>query len=188
MTKRLAVVGAIVATCLAASSSGLAAPTPIAAGLAFQPHEVPVPDAIVAAHPAGQAGAMTAVTVRSPSPGSATINAGEAVGCWRAYFTGDNSGPWGSEQENINPYWCGNGSAMRGADAGWHWQSCSWLVSCGGENGPVTWYGCANGCGSLGQQIVGHFRVQVLANLGVDITVLYQLYPNGNYWSYTYHN
>jgi hypothetical protein len=187
MTKRLAVLAAIVATCLTAASGGLAVPTPISAGLTVQPHAVPVPAAVVAAHPEGRSGGITAVAV-APSPGSATINAGEAISCWRAYFTNDNSGPWGTEQENINPYWCGNGSAMRGADAGWHWQNCSWLVSCGGENGPGTWYGCGSGCGSLGQQIVGHFRVQILANLGVDLTVLYQLYPNGNYWSYTYHN
>jgi hypothetical protein len=187
MTKRLAVAGAVVATCLTAASGGLAAPTPIVAGLVVQPRAVPVPAAIVAAHPGGQAGGMTAVAVGS-APGSATIDTTEAIGCWRAYFTGDNSGLWGTEQEHINPYWCGNGSAMRGLDAGWHWQSCSWLVSCVGENGPGTWYGCGSGCGSVGQQIVGHFRVEVLANLGVDITVLYELYPNGTYWSYTYHN
>jgi hypothetical protein len=187
MTKRLAVAGAVVATCLTAASGGLAAPTPIVAGLVVQPRAVPVPAAIVAAHPGGQAGGMTAVAVGS-APGSATIDTTEAIGCWRAYFTGDNSGLWGTEQEHINPYWCGNGSAMRGLDAGWHWQSCSWLVSCVGENGPGTWYGCGSGCGSLGQQIVGHFRVEILANLGVDITVLYELYPNGTYWSYTYHN
>jgi hypothetical protein len=187
MTKRLAVMGAIVATCLAAASGGLAVPTPITAGLTVQPRAVPVPAAVVAAHPDGRTAGITAVAV-TPSPGSVTINAGEAINCWRAYFTNDNSGAWGTEQENINPHWCGNGSAMRGADAGWHWQSCSWLVTCGGENGPGTWYGCASGCGSLGQQIVGHFRVQVLANLGVDLTVLYELYPNGNYWSWMYHN
>jgi hypothetical protein len=187
MTKRLAVVGAIVATCLTAASAGLAVPTPITAGLTIQPRAVPVPAAVVAAHPQGVSGGMTAVAV-SPSPGSATINAGEAISCWRSYFTADNSGAWGSEQEHINPYWCGNGSAMRGLDSSWHWQSCSWLVSCAGENGPATWYGCGSGCSSVGQQIVGHFRVQVIANLGVDLTVLYELYPNGTYWSYTYHN
>jgi hypothetical protein len=183
MTKRLAVAGAMVAACIAAYPAGAATPE-LPAAATVQPVEIPVPADVRAAHPDGRAGTLQAVVASRP----VTPNASEWVGCWRAYFTGDNSGWWGTEQENINPYWCGNGSAMRGVDASWHWQSCSWLVSCGGESGVGTWYGCGYGCGSVGQQIVGHFRVQVVTSLGVDITVLYQLYPNGTYWSYTYHN
>ena len=77
---------------------------------------------------------------------------------------------------------------MRGTDLSWHGQTCSFLVTCRGEGGIGTWYGCANGCTSIGQQIVGHFSVYVLAEVNTDLTVVYQLYPDGTYWSYGYHN
>ena len=186
MTKRLAVVTAIVAACLTAATGGLAAPVPIGTGfVAIQPHAVAVPAAVVAAHPDGQAGAVSAVSVLQPT-GGATINATERITCWRAYFTYNHSPGVGTETEWINPYWCGNGSAMRGADAGWHGQICTILVSCAGESGVGTWFGCGSGCGSIGQQINGYFAVWLGVNVNATLTVLYQLYPNGNYWSYYY--
>ncbi|HEY8704471.1 MAG TPA: hypothetical protein VIL98_06935 [Gaiellaceae bacterium] len=186
MTKHLALVGAIVAACLTAASGGLAAPIPVGAGLGAQPHAVAVPAAVVAAHPNGQAGGLTAVPVVQPAGAGATVNAGERLSCWRAYFTYDHSPGVGAETEWINPYWCGNGSAMRGVDAGWHGQICTILVSCAGESGVGTWYGCANFCGSLGQQIDGHFALWLGVAINTTLTVIYQLYPNGNYWSYFY--
>jgi hypothetical protein len=189
MTKRLAVVAAIVAACLTAASNGVAArPAPVDATVGAQPVAVAVPAAIVAAHPDGHAGGLTAEPVLQASGGGATVNAAERVSCWRSYFTNDNSIPIGTEREWINPYWCGNGSVTRGVDASWHGQTCSLLVSCSGESGVGTWYGCPNGCSSIGQQIDGQFAVHPGVTLYVTLTVVYQLYPNGNYWSYTYHS
>lgn len=186
--KTTAVLTALAAACIAAAPGGAAVPRPAPAIELVQPAEVPVPASVIAAHPNGQSGVLSAGPVaRLPSIG-ATPNADERVSCWRAGFSGDNSGWWGSEQENINPYWCGNGYATRGVDTGWHWQSCSWIVSCEGESGVGTWYGCPNGCSSIGQQIVGHFRVDVIRSLSVDITVAYELYGNGGYWSWSWHN
>lgn len=182
MTKRLAVVAAVVAACLTAASGALAVRLPV--DPAIQPRAVPVPAAVVAAHPDGHPGGLTAV----PVGGGAMVNATERVSCWRSYFTNDNSIPLGTEQEWINPYWCGNGSVMRGVDSSWHGQTCSILVSCGGESGVATWYGCANGCGSIGQQINGQFAVHLPITLYVTLTVLYELYPDGTFWSYTYHS
>jgi hypothetical protein len=186
--KSVALLAALAVSCLC--SLPAAAATPIAAPRTtlVQPTQLPVPAEIVAAHPGGTAGVLGAATVVRPPSIVVSPNAEERISCWRAYFTGDNSGWWGSEQENINPSWCGNGSATRGLDSGWHWQSCSWLVSCGGESGVGTWIGCENGCSSVGQQIVGHFRIDVIKVLSVDITVAYELYGNGGYWSYSWHN
>lgn len=151
---------------------------------------VAVPAEVLAAHPGGTSGVLSAVAASSTSgPRIGPIGTGTASSCWRAYFTGDNSLGWfGTEQQHINPFWCGNGYAMRGVDSGWHWQSCTWLVSCTGQDGPATWGGCANGCWSIGQQIVGHFVVYAGFPTSVDITVLYELYGNGQYWDYEYHN
>jgi hypothetical protein len=183
--KSLAIAAALAAACLGALPATAARPDPPAAP-DLQPFELPVPADIVAAHPNGRSASIKAVVVHTRS--LLAKRDAERISCWRAYFTGDNSGPWGSEQENINPYWCGNGSVTRSADSSWHWQSCSWLVSCTGESGVGTWYGCDNGCSSIGQQIIGHFRVQVIVNLGVDITVAYELYGSGGYWGYSWHN
>jgi hypothetical protein len=185
--KSFALTAAVAAACICALPAGAARPAPIPAPDLVQPTELAVPADVVAAHPDGAPVAVAAVAMRA-SVGGASINAGEAVRCWRAYFTQDNSGPWGIEQEYINPGWCGNGSAMRSLDTGWHGESCSWWVGCAGEDGPATWYGCSYGCGSVGQQITGHFHVQVIWNLSVDNTIVYELYPNGNYWAYGYHN
>jgi hypothetical protein len=192
MTKRLALVAAVVAACLTAASGALAArpvPVPVGVPAPVQPQLVPVPAAVVAAHPNGQPGGLTAEAVLPTAGGGSTTNAAERVSCWRSYFTNDNSIPLGTEKEWINPYWCGgNGSVMRGVDSSWHGQTCSILVSCGGEGGVATWYGCANGCVSIGQQIDGQFAVHPGVTLYVTLTVEYELYPNGNYWSYTYHS
>lgn len=193
MTKRLArlgsVAGVVVAAWLASAAGALAVPVPIAVQLGGQPHAVAVPADVVAAHPGGASGGLTAQAVLQPvGAGGAATNATERVSCWRAYFVNDNSIPFGTEREWINPYWCGNGSAMRGSDSGWHGQTCSILVSCEGESGVGTWYGCGYGCSSLGQQIDGHFAVHTGVTFYVTDTVLYELYPNGGYWSYTYHS
>jgi hypothetical protein len=190
MAKRLACAAAVAAACLTIVSSGLAArtPIPVDAGVAVQPAAVAVPAAVAAAHPNGHPGGLTAESVLPAAGGGASINAAERVSCWRSYFTNDNSIPLGTEKEWINPYWCGNGSVTRGVDSSWHGQSCSILVSCGGESGVGTWYGCPNGCSSIGQQIDGQFAVHTGVTLYVTLTVLYQLYPNGTYWSYTYHS
>jgi hypothetical protein len=189
--KVFAVLAALVAACIGAIPAGAAlppAPRPIQVEL-VQPTAVPVPASVVAAHPDGHPAAVDAVAALKLPGISVTPNAAERVNCWRAFFTQDNSGVWGTEQEWINPYWCGNGSAMRGLDSGWHGQSCNWFVTCAGEGGIGTWYGCANGCSSVGQQITGHFRVDyILSQATVDLTVVYQLYPNGNYWAYGYKN
>jgi len=187
MTKRLAVAGAIVAVCLTVASGGLAAPAPIGVGvgLAVQPHAVAVPAAVVAAHPNGQVGGLTAEPV-APSVGGATVSSTERISCWRAYFTYNHSPGVGTEAEWINPYWCGNGSSMRGIDNGWHGQICTILVSCEGESGIGTWYGCGSGCLSIGQQINGYFAVWLGVSINTTLTVIYELYPNGNYWSYYY--
>jgi hypothetical protein len=189
--KRLAVLGELTAACLAGSSPGFAG-APIAAPVTavVQPHAIPVPADVIAAHPNGQPGAFTAVPdLQTAARLGTTPNAEERISCWRSYFTEDYSGDLGTEKESINPYWCGNGSIMRGGDSSWHGQTCSFLVSCRGEGGVGTWYGCPNGCVSLGQQITGHFSVYaILTNVNTDLTVVYELYPNGNYWSYGYHN
>src|SRR5712691_233100 len=174
--KSLAFAAALVAACLTALPAAAARPTPPNAPQ-IQPFELPVPAEIVAAHPNGNRASLLAVVV--PTSSTFARRDAERINCWRGYFTGDNSGWWGTEQENINPSWCGNGSVTRGVDSGWHWQSCSWLVSCTGESGVGTWYGCDYGCSSIGQQIVGHFRVQIFTSLGVDITVAYELYGSG---------
>lgn len=190
--KTLTLVAAVAAASLTALPAAAARPAPLPPPTAalVQPTLLPVPASLVAAHPGGRSGVLAAEPAPGPATGTGGVstNAEERISCWRAYFSGDNSGPWGSETENVNPYWCGNGSVTRGLDSSWHWQSCSWLVSCGGESGPGTWTGCANGCASIGQQIVGHFRVQIVTSLSVDITVAYQLYGNGGYWSYAWHN
>jgi hypothetical protein len=183
--KSLAIAVALAAACLYALPATASRPDPPPAA-DLQPFELPVPADIVAAHPNGRPAAIRAVVV--PRRSLLARTDAERISCWRAYFSGDNSGAWGAEQENINPYWCGNGSVTRGVDSGWHWQSCSWLVSCGGESEVGTWYGCSSGCSSIGQQIVGHFRVQIITSLGVDITVAYELYGSGGYWSYSWHN
>jgi hypothetical protein len=186
--KRLAILG-LLAACLTGSSSGLAA-APIAAPVAaiVQPHAIPVPADVVAAHPNGQPGALTAVPDLQAARLGATPNAGERVSCWRSYFTEDYSGHLGTETEWINPAWCGNGSVMKSSDTSWHGQNCSFFVSCHGEGGVGTWYGCSTGCPSLGQQITGHFSVFVGYTVSTDLTVTYEIYPNGDYWSYGYHN
>src|SRR3954469_3600785 len=106
--KITAVLLAVVAASIAAAGSA-AAPNPIAL-----PH-VSVPAEIVAAHPGGSAASGTAVAV--PRPTGTTPSAGERITCWRQYITGDNSGFWGTEQEYMNPLWCGNGSVVRSIDA-----------------------------------------------------------------------
>ena len=188
---RLAILGVLAAACLAGPSSVLAAraPVPVPPVDVVQPQAIPVPAAVVAAHPNGQPGGLTAVVAAAPAaqPGTSPT-ATERVTCWRAYFTADNGSWIGTEKEWINPYWCGNGSVMRGIDASWHGQNCSFFVACHGESGIGTWFGCANGCDSIGQQIDGHFTVYYIVTVSVDVTVLYQLYGNGQYWSYTYHN
>jgi hypothetical protein len=166
---------------IAAAVAALAA---VPAALGAPPPQLAVPAAIAAAHPDGQQvfpQVIAVAPIASPS-------AAERINCWRSYFTGDNGGIWGTEQEHVNPYWCGNGSTMRGADSSWHYQSCSLLVSCLGETGVGTWYGCPNGCPSLGQQITGHFKVNAGIQLTVDETVVYEVYPNGQSWYYAYHN
>jgi hypothetical protein len=163
----------IVVLALVAAPAALAAPPPIA-----------VPPAVIAAHPGGEALTATVQTVTT----TVSPFAAERISCWRSYFTGDNGGWVGTEQETINPGWCGNGTALRSADSSWHYESCSLLVNCTGETGVGTWLGCANGCSSLGQQITGHFRVNVGVLLSVDETVIYQLYGNGQSWYYAYHN
>jgi hypothetical protein len=187
---RLAVLGVLAAACLVGPGAGGAAtPIPVPVGAVVQPHAIPVPADVVAAHPNGQAGALTAVPdLQAAARLGTTPNAGERISCWRSYFTEDYSGTLGTEKEWINPYWCGNGSVMRGLDSSWHGQSCSFLVSCHGEGGVGTWYGCENGCVSIGQQITGHLSVYTLVNVNTDLTVVYELYPNGDYWSYGYHN
>jgi hypothetical protein len=184
--KILATAAALAAACIAALPAAAARPTPLPV-VGLQPTQLPVPAGVIAAHPGGSAGVISAVVARAPTDGVSTDEA-ERIGCWRGYFSGDNSGLWGEERETINPYWCGNGNVTRGVDSGWHYQSCSWLVTCGGESGVGTWIGCSSGCGSIGQQIVGHFRVQIVSSFGVDITVAYELYGNGGYWSYAWHN
>jgi hypothetical protein len=186
--KGLALLAALAASLLCALPSGAA--NPIAApptGL-VQPTQLPVPAEIVAAHPGGVSGVLNVVAVPRPVGIGVSPNDEDRISCWRGYFSGDNSGWLGEERQSINPYWCGNGSVTRGVDSSWHWQSCSWLVSCRGESGVGTWYGCANGCSSIGQQIVGHFQVDVLKVLSVDITVAYELYAGGGNWSYAWHN
>jgi hypothetical protein len=187
---RLAVLGVLAAACIAGSASARAAiPIPVPSGSVVSPHAIPVPASVIAAHPNGQAGAFTAVAdLQAGSRFGTTTNAGERVNCWRAYFTEDYSGTLGTEKEWINPSWCGNGSVMRSLDTSWHGQSCSFLVSCHGEGGIGTWYGCGNGCVSVGQQITGHLAVYTLVNVNTDLTVVYELYPNGDNWSYGYHN
>ena len=133
--KRLAILGALTAACLGGASSGLAgAPIAAPATAVIQPRAIPVPADVVAAHPNGQPGAFTAVPDLQPAARLGTTpNAEERISCWRSYFTEDYSGDLGTEKEWINPYWCGNGSIMRGGDSGWHGQTCSFLVSCRGE-------------------------------------------------------
>lgn len=188
---RLAILGVLAVALVAGPSSALAARTPIPAPVVsvVQPHAIPVPADVVAAHPNGQSGVLSAVADLQPGARlSVTPNAGERISCWRSYFAEDYSGNLGTEKEWINPYWCGNGSVMRALDTSWHGQSCSFDVSCHGETGIGTWYGCANGCVSLGQEITGHFSVYFLYNVNTDLTVDYELYPNGDYWSYGFHN
>jgi hypothetical protein len=184
--KSLAFVAALAAACIGALPAVAARPDPPPAP-DLQPFELPVPADIVAAHPNGRRASLRAVLV-TPRRSLSARKDEERVNCWRGYFDGDNSGPWGTEQENINPYWCGNGSVTRGLDSGWHWQSCSWFVSCNGESGVGTWLGCPYGCSSVGQQIVGHFHVWAVRDLAVDITIAYELYGSGGYWSYSWHN
>ena len=188
--KHLAILGVLAVGCLAGPSSLLAArPAPAPAGGPQQPQAIAVPADVVAAHPNGQPGGLTGVVDVSPAVRpETTANASERVTCWRVYFTADNSSWLGTEKEWINPSWCGNGSVTRSIDPSWHGQSCSFFIGCRGESGIGTWYGCANGCDSIGQQIDGHFSVYYGVTVNVDLTVLYQLYGNGQYWSYTYHN
>jgi hypothetical protein len=191
--KALAILGAVAAACVAvlpasATPASAARPAPLPVELVL-PTAVPVPADVIAAHPDGHPAALDAIAVLRPASIAVTPNASERISCWRGYFLGDNSGFWGTEQEYINPYWCGNGSVTRGVDPSWHGESCNWFVVCAGETGVATWYGCPNGCASIGQQITGHFRVDLnLSQVSVDETVVYQLYGNGQYWSYAYHN
>ena len=39
-----------------------------------------------------------------------------------------------------------------------------------------------------GGEIIGRFSVYIFTEVHVDETVLYELYGNGQYWSYAYHN
>ena len=128
------------------------------------PGQIPVPASILAAHPNGYALDVTVQPV-AQTPGRPTPSAGfsplaeDRVSCWRSFFTGDNGGWFGTERENINPYWCGTGTVLRSVDSSWHYEDCSLLVSCEGETPVGTWYGCSSGCWSDGQQITGHFTV-----------------------------
>lgn len=160
------------------------------------PQQIPVPADVIAAHPNGVPLFARAIIAQLPaaagSPRRLSSSSGrrevERITCWRAYFTGDNGGWFGTEQQIINPYWCGNGSVMRHVDTSWHYQTCSLLVSCQGENGPFTWFGCTYGCTSYGGEIVGRFSVYLLTDVHVDETVLFELYGNGQFWGYAYHN
>jgi hypothetical protein len=154
----------------------------------LQPTEVAVPASVVAAHPDGWSLGLAAVAAPRRAGIGVTPNVEERIGCWRAYFTNDHGGWFGEETEWINPYWCGNGHVTRGLDTSWHGQSCSVLVSCAGESGPGTWYGCPYGCGSIGQQIDGHFRVHLVADFSVDLSIAYELYGNGGSWNWVWHN
>jgi hypothetical protein len=154
--------------------------------LATPPGQISVPASVIAAHPSGHQLNQSVQTVSTSTLVSPFAE--ERVTCWRAFFTGDNGGWFGDERENINPYWCGNGSVMRSLDSSWHYQNCSILVSCAGETGVGTWTGCTYGCASDGQEITGHFRVNLGYQLTVDETVIYQVYGNGQFWSYAYHN
>jgi hypothetical protein len=175
---------ALVAAPWAAASPPPAAPGPPA-------HRLPVPADVLAAHPGGFAlPAVAAVVGTTPAPirSTAARRDGERITCWRAYFTGDNSGWFGTEQETINPYWCGNGSVLRGEDSSWHYQSCTLLVSCNGESGPFGWIGCTYGCSSYGGEIIGRFTVNLFTGAHVDLTVLFEVYGDGGYWGYVYHD
>jgi hypothetical protein len=172
---------------LAVVPAAVAAPPPL--GDTLLPRQVPVPPEVIAAHPNGVP--VIARAVVATEVGNRRLAARrdtERIYCWRAYFTGDNGGWFGTEQEIINPYWCGNGSVTRNVDQSWHYQSCSILVSCEGENGPFGWYGCTYGCASYGGEIIGRFSVYIFTAVHVDETVLYELYGNGQYWTYAYHN
>jgi hypothetical protein len=173
------------------SAPGALAASPL--GDALLPQQIPVPAEVIAAHPNGVP--LFARAVAAPVPAdagqprrTASRRDEERVYCWRAYFTGDNGGWFGTEQEIVNPYWCGNGAVTRSVDQSWHYQSCSLLVSCQGENGPFGWIGCTYGCASYGGEIIGRFSVYLLTEVHVDETVLYELYGNGQYWGYSYHN
>jgi hypothetical protein len=183
-----AVLAAAMAACVALVPAGAtAAPRPVPIEL-VQPTEMPVPVSVIAAHPDGWSPGLTAVAIPRRAGFDMLPSVEERLSCWRAYFAFDNGGWFGQETEWINPYWCGNGHVTRGVDTSWHGQNCSFLVSCAGENGPGTWYGCPYGCTSIGQQIDGHFRVHLIADLNVDLTIVYELYGSGGYWSWAWHN
>lgn len=178
----------VIMLALVAVPAATAAPPPT---VVIPPHQLPVPADVAAAHPAGHALDARAVVVSTSQAPARRLSARrdeERITCWRAFFTGDNSGWFGTEQETINPYWCGNGSVTRGVDSSWHYQSCTILVGCNGESGPFTWIGCSSGCSSYGGEIIGRFTVYIFTGAHVDLTVLYQLYGNGAYWGYVYHD
>src|SRR5438128_7226143 len=146
-------------TCAAAASAALAAPPSIGSA----PVEVPVPAAIVAAHPDGHVlhavrgeavdvataqaimarDGVAAGDVSSSARRLALSHRSLASGCWRQYFEfTDNSYLFGRAETHVNPLWCGNGSTLTSIDNGWRWQSCTNLVSCLGLAGPFLGSGC----------------------------------------------
>jgi hypothetical protein len=190
---RKVLVAALLSALLASAPAALAARPGPPIGDPVLPQQIPVPAEVIAAHPNGVPLVARAVVASLPADvgnprRAASRRDAERVYCWRAYFTGDNGGWFGTEQEVVNPYWCGNGSVMRNVDQSYHYQSCSILVSCQGENGPFGWFGCTYGCASYGGEVIGRFSVYLLTEIHVDETVLYELYGNGQYWSYAYHN
>jgi hypothetical protein len=100
---------------LATAPAALARPpAPGPVGDTLIPRQIPVPADVLAAHPNGVP--LTARAFVAPLPadvGSPRRTAShrdvERIYCWRAYFTGDNGGWFGTEQQIVNPYWCGNG-------------------------------------------------------------------------------
>jgi hypothetical protein len=158
-----------------ASAMAIPSPSPVA--------PLSVPDYIKAAHPDGHALNVHTVKVKPKTRFTSTL-------CWRDYFSTDDSSWLGQAQVNVFPTWCGipfnqaEGiwGVMQGADNGWRWSDCTFMVSCSGDEFGH-WGGCDWGCYSTGYVMVGHFTAFVGRD-AFELHLAYELYGDGNSWAY----
>lgn len=165
----------IVVVVLAAwGGSAVAAPPP-ASSVVVTSAPSPELQARIDAHPGGT---LTYTAAPRLSLGGGTQVA--VGGCWsRTFSYSGANGAW----LRVSPRWCGYGYTWGVNNSNRSW-GYGYGVGPSGTWGPDLWGGCEYGCGSAGYQWVQPWwQVPV-----PRITLLWELYGNGQSWSYGYDN